>query len=137
MNTRNRELKTVAKVVSSGLANITLGGQVPSSTKRWVTFLLMDSITSRRASDVGFYFASVGVSNPTIASTVLAANRKLYIPIEATQLNKDRTNKKHPVMIPESGPDPDNPLFSITSGKWLSVVCTKTTGHVFMQYFDE
>ncbi|MDP2217196.1 MAG: hypothetical protein Q8J68_07925 [Methanolobus sp.] len=137
MNIRNRELKTIAKVISSGVANLTIGGQVPSSIKRWVTFLLMDSITVSRASDIGFYFASVGVSNPTIGSTVLAANRKLYIPIEATQLNNKKTNKKHPVMIPESGPDPDNPLFSIASGKWLSVVATKTTGHVFMQYFDE
>ena len=100
MNIRNRELKTVSKVITSGVANITIGGQVPANMKRWVTFLLMDSITTTRASDIGFYFASVAVSNPSIASTVLAANRKLLIPIDATQLNKNRTQKKHPVMLP-------------------------------------
>ncbi len=137
MNRRSTELKTVAKVITSGIAGITLGGQVPSGMKRWVTFLLMDSITITRTSDIAFYLASVGVSNPSIASIVLAANRKLLIPIDATQLNKNRTNKKHPVMLPESGPDPESPLFSIASGKWLGVFASKTTGHIFMQYIDE
>lgn len=137
MNTRSLELKTVSKVITSGVANITIGGRVPANMKRWVTFLLMDSITTTRASDIGFYLASVGVSNPTIASIVLAANRKLLIPIDATQLVKTRSQKKHPVMLPEPGPDPENPLFSIASGKWLGVFATLTTGHLFAQYFDE
>lgn len=137
MNTRSRELKTIEKVITSGIAGITLGGQVPSNMKRWVTFLLMDSITTTRTSDIAFYLASVAVSNPAIASIVLAANRKLLVPIDATQLNKNRSQKKHPVMFPESGPDPENPLFSIASGKWLGAFASKTTGHIFMQYFDE
>ena len=135
VNIRNTELNTTSKVVTSDSSQVTIGGQVPAGMKRWVTFLTVDTATVNRASDIGVYFASVGVSNPTRASIIATSNRKRFIPMEGTQLS--RSNKPRPVMMPESGPDPENPLFSIAAGKWLGVYASLTTANVFMQHFDE
>ena len=136
MTNRSRELKTVSKMVTSETAAITLGGQVPSSAKRWVTFLMIDSQGAAMAmSDLALHLASVNVSNPTIASIVATSSRKRYIPLNATQ--KSIASRYLPIMLPPSGPDPEAPLFSIAGGKWLGVVASLTAANVFMQYFDE
>lgn len=135
MSIRNTELQSESKMVTKEIAAITLGGQVPAGMKRWVTFLTADTATMSRASDVGVYFASVTTGNPTRASIVSIGNRKRFIPMEGTQLS--RSNKPRPVMMPESGPDPENPLFSIAAGNWLGVFATAATANVFMQHFDE
>jgi len=132
---RNIELNTVSKVVTSDTSAINIGGQVPTGMKRWITFLMVDTNTARKASDCGLYLASVGVSNPTRASIVATGNRKDYIPLVGTQLS--RSNSPRPLMKPSSGPNPDKPLFSIAGGKWLGVYASKTTANVFVQYFDE
>jgi len=134
-NIRNTELKTISKIVTKETAAINLGGQVPDGMKRWVTFLTADTATVNEASDVGVYFASVPVSNPTRASIVATSNRKRFVPMEGTMLS--RSNKARPLMLPSSGPDPENPLFSIAAGKWFGVFATAATANVFMQYFDE
>jgi len=132
---RNTDLKTVSKVVSSDTAAIAIGGQVPAGMKRWVSFLAVDTATVNRASAAVVYFASVGVSNPTRASIVATGNRKMIVPMEGTQLS--RSSKRRPVMFPAGGPDPENPIFSIASGKYLGVYASLTTANVTMQYFDE
>jgi len=135
MSTRNIELETTSKIVTEDTAALNLAGQVPAGMKRWVSFLAVDTATVNRASAVGVYFASVSVSNPTKASLIATSNRKRFIPMEGTQLS--RSNKARPLMLPESGPDPENPIFSIAAGKWLGVYASLTTANVFMQYFDE
>ena len=132
---RNRELKTVSKILTLNTSALTIGGQVPSSMKRWVTFLMIDSVGISKVSDVGVYLASVGVSAPSKTSLIAAGNRRVFLPIEGTQLSI--SDKYHPVMMPQSGPDPDTPLFSIAGGKWLGGFASATTAQVFMQYFDE
>ncbi len=135
MSVRNRDLKTAYKVVTSKTSQITIGGQVPTGTKRWVTFLAVDNLMNSRMSSFGVHFASVGVSNPTIASIVATGNKKLVVTAEGTQAS--RSDKLRPVMHPPEGPNPDAPLFSIASAKWLGVMASLTTVGVFMQYFDE
>ncbi len=135
MSVRNKNLKTVYKVVTSTVSQVNLGGQVPTGMKRWVTFLSVDTIMNSRMSSAGVHFASVGVSNPTKASIVATGNRKLTILLEGTQAS--RSDKLRPVMLPPAGPNPDEPLFSIASGKWLGVNSSLTTAGVFMQYYDE
>ncbi|MDP2217194.1 MAG: hypothetical protein Q8J68_07915 [Methanolobus sp.] len=130
---RNIELKLVNKIVSSGVANVNIGGQVPSGMKRWVTFIQLDTLAITGASNVGIYLASVGISNPSIASTVLLTNRKMLLMLRATQASGFR---KTPLQVPRK-PNINCPLFSIASGKWLGAVATTTTGMVTMQYFDE
>lgn len=132
---RNRELSTKSKIISSDTSALNLGGRVPVGMKRWVTFLMLDTATKSRASDIKLYFASVGVSNPTRASIVATGNRKFMVALEGTKLS--RSNKTRPLMVPVSGPDPENPVFSIASGKWLGVYASLTTANVTMQYFDE
>ncbi len=130
---RNTELKLVNKIVTSGIAGITIGGQVPSNMKRWVTFVSLDTLSPAGASNVGVYFASVGVSNPSIASIVLLANRKMKLMLRATQTSGHR---KTPLQVPRI-PNVNNPIFSIAGGKWLGVFATKTTAQVLAQYYDE
>jgi len=135
MSIRNTELETTSKILTQDTAALNIGGQVPTGMKRWVSFISVDTATVNRASDVGVYFASVSVSNPTKASLVATSNRKRFVAMEGTQLS--RSNKARPFMLPESGPDPENPLFSIAAGNWLGVYASKTTANVFVQHFDE
>lgn len=133
-NIRNIELKTVTKVLSSNLSQV-VGGQVPSGMKRWVTFVAVDTKGGiALASNLGVYLASVGVSNPTLASIVATGNRKMLLMVRATTATKPM--KKGLLQVPKV-PNVNNPLFSIAGGKWLGVVTTKTTGTLTMQYFDE
>lgn len=135
---KNIELKTVTKIVTSGSAGINLGGQVPSGMKRWVTFLSLDSIHQAGVKSVRLYLASVGISNPSIASIVLTSNRKMMLDLRATGLLKKLSHVPDgsPLMVPDK-PDADKPLFSIASGKWLGVTASKTTALVLVQYYDE
>ena len=133
---RNMELKTKHQVCGSDASTLTIGGQVPAGMKRWVTFLMLETNTVSLASDGSVYFASVGVSVPVHTSLVATANRKLMQRWVASSVTD--SSHKLPIMIPKDGPDPDQPLFSIGSGKWLGVYFTAgATGNVFIQYFDE
>jgi hypothetical protein len=137
MAVRTKELKTVMKVLSSS-TSYSVGGQVPTGMKRWVTFLQIDTGSAADkvaagASQLGVYLASVGVSNPTKASIVATGNRKMLLHLRATQMTGAR---RPPLRVPPI-PNPDAPLFSIAGGKWLGVSATKTTGMLNMQYYDE
>ena len=134
----NIELKTIQKIVTSKVSAITIGGQVPSSMKRWVTFLMLDSITQASAQSVRLHLASIGVSNPTKASLIATTHRTMLLDLRASGLKGTQNISPHgpPLMIPDK-PDSDKPLFSIASGKWLGAYCSNTTALVFMQYFDE
>ncbi len=141
MSVRNEDIKTVSKVVSSNTAaGIVIGGQVPTGTKRWVTFLAVDTLLITGASSVKVHFASVGVSNPTRASLIATGNRKWSIDLRATGLLRTNSHvaphNAPPLMVPVKI-NPDTPLFSIASGKWLGVNASNTTANVFVQYFDE
>ncbi len=129
---RNSELKTDFVTVTSGVANITAGGQVPAGMKRWVTFVSLDS-GQVMASHLGVYFASVNVSNPSIASIVATGNRKLLAHLRTTQ---STGLTKRPLQIPKKA-SVDTPLFSIAGGNWLGLAATITTALVNVQYFDE
>ena len=98
---RNIELKLVNKIVSSNASLITgIGGQVPSAMKRWVTFVSIDTlVTAGGASNIGIYFASVGVSRPVKTSVVATGNRKMLLMLRATQASGLR---KTPLQVPKS-----------------------------------
>jgi len=134
MSVRNRELQSASKVVSSDASALNIGGQVPTKMTRWVTFLQIDSPTVALASSNRLYFAEVD-SSATKASMMSTTIRKLLLAYKATSLSD--CSHKLPVMIPEDGPDPDAPLFSIAGGKYLGVYTSMTTAHVFCQYYDE
>ena len=132
---RNMELKTVSKVASSQASTLTIGGVVPANMKRWVTFVSIDTMAKAGASQMGVYFASVGVSVPIKASLVATANRKMLLYLRSTQANTDPL-RRTPLQIPKV-PNTETPLFSIAGGKWLGVFATKTTANITLQYFDE
>jgi len=149
-NIRNIELDTNSKVVTSETSAITIGGQVPASMKRWISFLTLDSMLITGASSVRLYLASVAVSNPTKASLIATGNRKMLLDLRAsglavaTALSKtsgttrknDLTPDGPPLMVPDK-PDVNKPLFSIAGGNWLGAWASYTTANVFIQSFDE
>lgn len=132
---RSMEIQTVSKIVQQSAASNTIGGQVPANMKRWVTFMMFDSDKTVEASSIGVYLASVTTANPTVASVIATANRKLVV--MGSALNGGQSNSARPFMVPPSGPDPDVPLFSIAGGSYLGVYATLATANVFAQYFDE
>lgn len=138
MTNRNIELKTVCRLFASAVATANIGGQVPTGMKRWVTFLALDGAHQSLSKSVRLYLASCGVSAPSVASIVLAANRKMKIDLRASGMTGrvNLTPDGPPLMIPDK-PDSDKPLFSIASGKWLGATTSNTTALVFIQYFDE
>lgn len=138
MTTRNMELKTVSKVVTSETSALNIGGQVPAGMKRWVTFIGLDTMLITGASSVKLYLASVSVSIPTKASLIATGNRKMVLNLRATGLNsvRNQTPDGPPLMIPDK-PDTNKPLFSIAASKWLGVWASYTSANVTLQYFDE
>jgi hypothetical protein len=134
MTTRTRDIKTVYKVITKQTA-LNIGGMTPAGMKRWVTFLSVDALTNARVSSFKLYLASVGVSNPTLASIVATGNRKYNIGTVGTQMS--RVDVWRPITVPPAGPEVGNPLFSIAASKWLGVYASLSTVGAFMQYFDE
>ena len=134
MSVRNKELQSVFKVASSDASALNIGGQVPAGMTRWVTFLQIDSAIVALASSNRVHFTEVDAS-ATQNSMITTTNRKLMVAYKATSISD--SSHKLPLMIPEDGPDPDAPLFSIAEEKYLGVYCTATTAHIFCQFFDE
>lgn len=130
---RNIELKTTTMLVPDATASLTVGGQVPSGMKRWVTFLQVRAATST-GSAVGLHIASVPVSNPTVASIVATTNRKHVIHVRASKVGGGELGGT--VNMPHT-PNVNCPLFSIGEGKWCGVVASVLTAMIFAQYFDE
>jgi hypothetical protein len=131
---RNQELKSVFKIASSDASALNIGGLVAAGHTRWVTFLQIDSPTVAIASSNKIHFTEVDAS-ATKNSMITTTNRKLMLAYKATSLSD--CSHKLPIMMPEDGPDPEAPLFSIAGGKYLGVYTSVTTAHVFCQYFDE
>jgi len=134
MDIRNTEIRTVPKVVTSETAGITIGGQVPSGMKRFVTFVTLDTMqVSGGASQVALYLASVATDTPTKASLIATSNRKMLLHLRATGTIGYR---KTPLTVPEK-PDVNSPLFTIAGGYYLGAYASKTTAMVHVQYYDE
>lgn len=135
---KNTELKTVSKILSSSASGKTIGGQVATGMKRWVTFVTIDAANSAKTEALRLYVASVGVSNPTSASLIATSNRKAMIDIRATgKVGKRNISVNGPPLQVPMQPDAAAPLFSIASGKWMGVFATLASGNVFVQYYDE
>ncbi|MBU0846625.1 hypothetical protein KKH23_05495 [Patescibacteria group bacterium] len=136
MSQRNINLKTVVRAIKNNVATLSIGGTVPAGMKRWVTFIMCDSMSAvKRMSTFGLHLASTISAKPTTASVVAATYRKLNVDCFGTSMS--RSNLLRPLMFPPSGPDPDLPLFSIAGGKNLGVTASTTTVNLFVQYFDE
>jgi hypothetical protein len=135
MPIRNLELKSASKVLSS-TARVPIGGMVPAGMKRWVTFIMVDSLLIAAGEACAVHLCSVALSNPTLASAVAIGNRKYLMSWGATSVT-DCNCGGLPYMSPTDGPDPDQPLFSIEGGNFLVAAATRTSGQIFIQYFDE
>jgi len=133
---RNIDIKTVHKIVSSQGSGLNIGGQVPAGMQRYVTFLMVDTVT--QALNHGrVHFASVGVSNPTYASALGTAYCKMVMAIRATGASRAVNCAPNGPPIQLGSCDPQKPIFTIAASKWLTVGCSAVSAQVFVQYFDE
>ncbi|MBU0846624.1 hypothetical protein KKH23_05490 [Patescibacteria group bacterium] len=137
---RNIDLKTYQKVVKKTAASFTVGGIVPAGMKRWVTFVQFSPFSSdsllTRQSHCGLYVASVVTQYPTVASVLLAANRKAILYLRCTRKTGVIGGRKPPLRFPDA-PTIKAPILSIAAGKYLGLVATGTSVSAFVQYFDE
>jgi len=147
---RNLNIQSKQKVVSSNTSQLTIGGLVPASMKRWVTFLRVDpSVGDAKA---GFktgkviFISTVTASPPGSYFTVNTHTyRKWVLSIRATCTLGSRISTAGKIHTPDDEPelqlpariDPDKPLFSIAGGAYLGVFATGCTAHVFANWFDE
>ncbi len=135
---RNIDLKTVTKLIKKTAASFTIGGAVPTGMTRWITFIQFSPHSNAGAvltnqTHCGLYIASVVTQYPTVASVLLAANRKALVCLRCTQTTGGR---RPPMRFPDA-PSPKAPILSIAAGKYLGFVATGTTAMALVQYYDE
>ena len=135
MEPRNVELQTESLACKADAISLNLGGQVPAGMKRWVTFITVDAAQPANVVGARVYFASVNVSNPTEASSIAVANRKMLVDLRASKA-VDSVRGGCPFQVPRQ-PNVDKPLFSISGGNWLGILASDVSANVFVQYFDE
>jgi hypothetical protein len=147
---RSLNIQSKQKVVSSNTSKLTIGGQVPASMKRWITFLRVDPsvIDAKGGFKTGkvIFISTVTASPPGSFFTVNTHTyRKDVLCIRATCTLGSRISTPGFIHTPDGEPelqlpariDPDKPLFSIAGGAYLGVFATGCTAHVFVSYFDE
>jgi hypothetical protein len=117
---------------------VAIGGAVPTGMKRYVTFIsVRPTLLTKVSKGSKIWFCSAATSQATKFSTLALASaaKKFVVRIPSA------TAQKRFFAYPESGPDPENPLFSVAESKFLTAQ-THSTTHVsascavFVQYYD-
>ncbi len=118
---------------------VAIGGAVPAGMKRYVTFIsVRPALIAKTAKGSKILFCSAAASQTTKYSTVALASaaKKFVVRIPSA------TAQKRFFAYPESGADPENPLFSVAESKFLTAQTHSTNSAsasctVFVQYYDQ
>ena len=116
---------------------VTIGSSVAAGMKRYVTFISVrqNSITRGKGSKI--WFCSVAASQGASTVTLASASEKFTVRLTSAYGTNPKSFK-----YPGSGPDPENPLFSVAASKFLvarssSAQAGSTSCTVFVQYYDQ
>jgi len=118
MSKDDKDIKTLNLTISSTAVNMNLGA-VPSSMKRWVTFV--KPTNDHTAANTIFLCSGATATNA------------------ASGIRKDKqalANRYDTIAYPDT-PHPDSPLFSIAGGKYLTAFTDAGKMDLFLQYYDE
>ena len=133
-NIQTRSMHRAATPAAS--QTITIGPIVPAGMTRYVTFIRLTPLTTanNRGSKVYLCSGTVGIATGLASAS---ASKKLVVCIAS----ETSANFKE-VMIPQSGPDTEHPLFTIASGAYLrahhgSAQALSGSAFLFVQYYDE
>lgn len=126
--------KTVRAKGTTGSA-VAIGSSVATGMTRYVTFIRINQSASAGNKGSKLWFCSTAASST--ASTTAAANTAMKMMV----LIPSAVGAEKNVQIPDR-PDPENPLFTIAAGKWLSVRSSKlqlgsASCSIFVQYYDQ
>ncbi len=135
-----KDIKTVSKAMAKGTV-YNIGGRVAPGQKRYITFVALESrgaSTLLKGSGVRFVLVSDTISNTTVASMVALTNAAAYGRLLDTDVRATKGTGlvKPPLCFPQK-PNLEAPLFSIASSMFVNIMCTGTSGHAFIQYYDE
>lgn len=124
MAVKNYDIKTVRKVIGTGVTSIGLGA-VPANMKRWITFVRADN-------EYG------GINHLYLCSTT--SETYAYTLTRASAAAKDRYYLPNAGSIakPTCGPaSVDNPLFCIDAEAYLTALTDRGDVSLFVQYYEE
>lgn len=134
---KNYNIQTKRFTAKKGGSCVAVGSTVASNMKRYVTFISVRQNSLARGAGSKLWFCSAAASQ-SINTTALASVANKFTVRLASAFGADKV-----FMYPRSGPDPENPLFSIAASKLLSVRMTATSQAgsasctVFVQYYDQ
>lgn len=124
MVVKNYDIKTKSKVVGTAIASLGLGA-VPTGMKRWITFMRVDNAYG---GENKLWLVSTTGELVASTNTLASAGAKDRVTLQA---------KEH-IAIPSEGPtDPEYPLFSIATSKYLSAKTNRGDVNLLVQYYEE
>jgi len=115
---------------------VIIGSTVAAGMSRYVTFISVRQNSLARGLGSKIWFASVATSQGASTTTLASAAKKFTVRL-VSAFGADKN-----YMYPRSGPDTENPLFSVAASKFLVARTSKTQAGsasctVFVQYYDQ
>lgn len=137
MSVRNRNIITQRlRPKNTTTSALVIGSSVAAGMKRYVSFIHVNQNDGDGSGGTKLWFCSNDASSTASTPTACSASEKLSLTLSSA------VGGKKMMQIPPSGPDPDNPLFTIAASKFFSVSqlsaqAGSTTVDVMVQYYDE
>lgn len=124
------DIKSKNVVIGTAAANTNFDiGAVPAGKQRFVTFVKATNLHKGAGSTNTLYLASHTTSQLTTSAEAVAA-KKMSIPFIIGNIDQV-------VQVPESGPDLQTPLFTISASGYLAARTLTGNADVFVQYYDD
>ena len=118
-------------------SSVAIGAAVAAGMNRYVTFISVrqNSLVKNKGSKI--WFCSVATSQGASTVTLASASEKFTVRLASAPGSQPKQ-----FIYPVSGPDPENPLFSVAASKFLvarssSAQAGSTSCTVFVQYYDQ
>jgi hypothetical protein len=115
---------------------VTIGSSVAAGMNRYITFISVRQNAIAKGLGSKIWFCSVATSQGASTVTLASASEKFTVRLASAA-------GAHPKFFkyPGSGPDPENPLFSVAASKFCvarssSTQAGSTSCTVFVQYYD-
>ena len=128
--------KTVRAKGTTG-SGVAIGSSVATGMKRYVTFVHINQAAGAGNKGSKIWFCSTAATATASSTTLANTAMKLMVLINSAA----NAGVHKSVMLPDY-PDPENPLFSIAAGKFLTVRSSKlqlgsNSCAIFVQYYDQ
>ena len=116
---------------------VTIGSSVAAGMKRYVTFISVRQNGTANGKGSKIWFCSAATSQGASTTALASTTKKFTVRLVSAAGSHPKQFK-----YPNSGPDPENPLFSIAASKFLVARTSKAQAGsasctIFVQYYDQ